>query len=298
MKNLFALILLLIFLSACTNAGSEKNNDTVGIGEVSISADESLQPVVSALEAAFEMNNSAAKLNLIYRPEQESINLMLQDSARVAVVTRELNSEEKKIFEHEKLTYRSLKVGVDAVALITNASNNDTLITFNKLRNLFLGIDKSKNVVVDNSNSSNLSCVMEKLGLTDLTKLKIAAVKGNKDVIDYIKTHNNTIGIIGVNWISDGEDPASMGFLKSIKVMSVSDKDSPKADEYYLPFEYNLYLKNYPLSRNIYMITKEARQGLGTGFINFTAHEKGQLVIQKTGILPATQPLRLYKVQN
>lgn len=298
MKNLFNLILVFIFLSACTNTGSEKNSDTVGIGEVSISADESLQPVVSALEAAFEMNNRAAKLNLIYRPEQESINLMLQDSARVAVVTRELNAQEKKIFEHEKLTYRSLKVGVDAVALITNTNNNDTLITFNELRNLFLGKDKSKNVVVDNSNSSNLSCVMEKLGLNDLSKLKIAAVKGNKDVIDYIKTHSNSIGIIGVNWISDGEDPASMGFLKSIKVMSISDKDNPKADEYYLPFEYNLYLKNYPLSRNIYMITKEARQGLGTGFINFTAHEKGQLVIQKTGILPATQPLRLYKVQN
>jgi phosphate transport system substrate-binding protein len=289
---------LLALTFSCSTPGSEKNTDTVGIGEVSITADESLEPVVSALERAFEMNNSAAKLNLIYRPELESINLMLQDSARVAVVTRELTEQEKKVFEHEKLTYRSLKVGVDAVALITNVQNKDTLITFKKLKNLFTGADKSKNIVVDNSNSSNLSCVMNKLGLTDMTKLNIAAVKGNKEVIEYVKTHINTIGIIGVNWISDGEDPASMGFLKSINVMSIAEKENPTIDEYYLPFEYNLYLKNYPLARNIYMITKEARQGLGTGFINFTAHEKGQLVIQKTGILPATQPLRLYKVQN
>jgi phosphate transport system substrate-binding protein len=298
MKSLKIYLLILILNIACTTPGTEENTDTVGIGEVSIAADESLQPVVSALERAFEMNTSSAKLNLIYKPEQETINLMLQDSARVAIVTRELTKEEKKIFEFKKLTYRSLKVGVDAVALITNKSNSDTLITLKRLKNLFLGIDKSKNIVVDNSNSSNLASVMEKVGLTDVAKLNISAVKGNKDVIEYVKTHTNTIGVIGVNWISDGDDPASMGFLKSINVMAVAEKENPTKEEYYLPFEYNLYLKNYPLSRNIYMITKEARQGLGTGFINFTAQKIGQLVIQKTGILPATQPLRLYKVQD
>ena len=290
--------LLGLFLFSCSQRGKDQSSDTVGMGEISISADESLQPVVSALKIAFEGNNSAAKINVIYKPEQESINLMLLDSARVAVVTRELNALEKKVFEQQKLKYRSLKVGVDAVALITNKSDNDTLITFNKIKNILLGIDKSKTIVVDDANSSNLACVMEKLGLNDLNKLSVYSGKSNKGVIDYVKSHKGSIGIIGVNWISDGDDPASMGFYKTINVMSVSEKVNPTKEEYYSPFEYNLNLQTYPLSRNIYMITKEARQGLGTGFINFTSHEKGQLVIQKTGILPATQPLRLYKVQN
>ncbi|MES2797521.1 MAG: substrate-binding domain-containing protein [Bacteroidota bacterium] len=285
-------------LTACSISGTEKNTDTVAIGAISIAADESLQPMVDALEGAFEGINRAAKIDVIYKPEQESINLMLLDSARVAIVSRELNAREKQVFTDQKLKYRSLKVGIDAVALISNKENSDTLITLQELKDLFVGKDKSRTIVLDNANSSNLTCVMAKLGLTDISKLNVSAVSGNKEVIEYIKMHKTAIGIIGVNWISDGEDPASMGFLKSINVLGVAEKLNPTKDEYYLPFEYNLYLKNYPLIRDIYMITKEARQGLGTGFINFTSHEKGQLIIQKTGILPATQPLRLYKVQN
>ena len=298
MKKAAALIFSLVLIWGCSQSTNQANTDTVGIGNISISADASLQPVVSALVGAFEGNNSAAKINEIYRPEQESINLMLLDSTRVAIVTRELNPQEKKVFEQQKIKYRSLKVGVDAVALITNKENSDTLITFKRLKDIFTGKDKSKTLVVDDANSSNLSCILDRLKLSDPTKLNVYSGKSNPGVIEYVKNNKNAIGIIGVNWISDGEDPASMGFLKSINIVSVSEKENPSKDEYYLPFEYNLYLKNYPLSRNIYMITKEARQGLGTGFINFTSHEKGQLVIQKTGILPATQPLRLYKVQN
>jgi phosphate transport system substrate-binding protein len=298
MQKLVVLFSFTLIFFGCTNAGTDKNTDTVGIGEISISADESLQPVVSALEGAFENRRSAAKINVIYKPEQESINLLLLDSARVAVVTRELNASEKKVFEQQKLKYRSLKVGVDAVALITNKSSSDTLITFNQLKNMFSGKDKSKILVVDDANSSNLVCVMDRLGLKDVTKLNVFSGQSNKGVIEYVKANRNAIGLIGVNWISDGDDPASMGFYSDINVMSVSAIENPKKEEYYLPFEYNLYLERYPFRRNIYMITKEARQGLGTGFINFSADDIGQLVIQKTGILPATQPLRLYKVQN
>lgn len=291
------IVILAVVLFGCT-AETKKQTDTVAIGEISISADESLQPVVSALKGTFEGINRAAKINVIYKPEQESINLLLLDSARVAVITRDLSEKEQTTFREQKLKYRSLKVGIDAVALITNKKNNDTLITLPGLKELILGQKTNKQIVIDNANSSNLNAVLAKLKITDFTKLHVTIANSNKGVIEYVKNNPNSIGLIGVNWISDGDDPASMGFLKTINIMGVAENNNAKSSEYYLPFEYNLYLKNYPLMRNIYMITKEARQGLGTGFINFSSHEKGQLIIQKTGILPATQPLRLYKVQN
>ncbi len=285
-------------LWACQNNSQSNTSDTVAMGHVAIAADESLRPMVESLEGVFESINTAAEIDFIYKPEQESINLMLRDSARVAIVTRELTAQEKKVFEAEKIRYRSLKVAVDAVALIVGNNVKDTLITFNQIKKILSGADKSRKIIVDNANSSNLSCLINKLGFTDVSKLNIYALNGNKEVVEYVQKNSNAIGLIGVNWISDGDDPASMGFLRSINVMSVSEKDNPGKDEYYKPFEYNLYLNNYPIARNVLMITKEARQGLGTGFINFASHEKGQLIIQKTGILPATQPLRLYTVKH
>lgn len=291
------ILFVAIIMLACGN-NKEKPLDTVGIGEITVTADESLEPVGQALADAFHMVTPAAKVNMKFTNELDAIYKMLQDSARVCIVTRELTSQEKKVLEKEKLKYRSLKVGLDAVALICKKGNNDTLITLTKLKKLFLGTDKSRTVVVDAANSSNLTCTMQKLGLTDYTKLNITAAGSNKAVIDYVNKNPNAIGLIGVNWISDGEDAASMGFLKSLNVMSVAEIETPSKGDYYLPFEYNLYLKNYPLRRDIILLTKEARSGLGTGFINYCSSQKGQLVIQKMGILPVTQPLRLYKVKE
>lgn len=299
MNKILILCACLITVFSCDNKSHQtEGNDTVGMGNVNITADESLKPVVDALEATFEKLNTAANVNIKYAPEQLTINQMLQDSARVAIVTRELTDQEKQVFVDQKIKYRSLKVGIDGVALIVGNNVKDTLITTTKLKQIMSGIEQGRTIVADNANSSNMTCILSKLDIKNLNNVKIYALNGNKEVIDYVQKNPKAIGIIGVNWISDGDDPASMGFLKSINVMSVSDKANPKPYEYYKPFEYNLYLKNYPFMRNIYMITKEARQGLGTGFINFTASERGQLIIQKTGILPATQPLRLYRVQN
>jgi phosphate transport system substrate-binding protein len=294
-------LLFLLALASCSRPGQEKNTDTVGIGNITIGSDESLEPVVNALKNAFEGLNPEGKIKVLYQPEQLAINNMLLDCTRVAVVTRELTKQERKIYEDAKIDYKSYKVAVDAVAFIVNKADKDTLITERELKNLFNGKDKSKTIVVDNANSSNLAFMMNKFGITDPKKLgvSVSAVNNNKEVIEFVKKNKNAIGVIGVNWISDGDDPASMGFYKSINVLAVSVKDNPKSiDDYYLPFEYNLYLKTYPYRRVVYMITKEARYGLGTGFMNFTKGEKGQLVIQKQGILPAAMPIRLYKVQN
>lgn len=298
LKVITSLFLGLLFFTNCGGGDKAKQQDTVGIGEITVTADESLEPVGNALADAFMMITPAAKINMKFTNELDAVYKMLNDSARVCMITRELNAQEKKIFDREKRRYRSFKVGLDAVALICKKSNNDTLITLTKLKKLFLGQDKSRQIVVDAANSSNLTCVMQKLGITDYSKLNISAAGSNKAVIDHVNKNPNAIGLIGVNWISDGEDPASMGFLKTLNVLSVAEVENPTKDEYYLPFEYNLYLKNYPLRRDIILITKEARRGLGTGFINYVNGQKGQLVIQKMGILPVTQPLRLYKVQE
>ena len=68
----------------------------------------------------------------------QSINLLLLDSSRLAVITRELSEKEQTTFREQKIKYRSLKVGIDAVALITNKKNKDTLITLPNLKELLL----------------------------------------------------------------------------------------------------------------------------------------------------------------
>jgi phosphate transport system substrate-binding protein len=57
-------------------------------------------------------------------------------------------------------------------------------------------------------------------------------------------------------------------------------------------------LQNYPLRRDIYIISREARTGLGSGFASFVAGQKGQLIFQKSGLMPANVQARIVTTQK
>ena len=87
--------------------------------------------------------------------------------------------------------------------------------------------------------------------------------------------------------------------MRKIKVVAVSAKSNPSSSEdYYQPFQGYLAQGTYPLRRNLYIISREARAGLGTGFASFVASDKGQRIFLKSGLLPATMPIRLVSVKE
>ena len=314
MKYLSYVGIALILASGLLACGdSEKPVDTVSTGDIVIAADQSLQPLIEAEEMAFEASRKYAKINPAYVTQLKAIEMLLNDSARVAVVTREFNAQERKVLAEQKFQYRSVKIAIDAVALITNEANSDTLISTNQLRDVLTGkrtqwsqIGRSANkrtgdrkitVVFESTNSSNLSYLLDTLEIDDRSQAPIFAVKSNEEVIAFVKKNPNAMGVIGLNWISDSDDPKTPRFMDGIHVMGVARRPEPEPEDYYQPFQYNLALNRYPLSRNVLMITKEARRGLGTGFINYVASDRGQRIILKAGLLPATQIIRLVNVR-
>lgn len=293
-KFLF-LVSLVVGLTSCGGSQKEGPKDGPATGSISIGVDESFQPLVNAEKAAFEENYHFAKLNLVFKPENESIADLLNDKVRSVVVSRELTDSEKEIFAREKITYRSFKFAADGIALIVNKANSDTLITLDQLKSLLNGSSKkasSLELVVDKANSSNIKFLVDRFGLGN-SGLAVAAAGSNKAVVEYVQSHKNAVGIIGSNWISDGDNPTSLGFIRSVHVMSVSENGK----DYFQPFGYNLALKKYPLRREIKMILKESHSGLGTGFVNYVCGDMGQLIVLKAGLIPLTRPITIRQYQ-
>ena len=313
MRNYFILGLLSLGLSSCFLFSSkEAPKDGPAQGEIAIAVDESFQPLVQAEKTAFENNYHFAKLNIRYTPENEAVADLLNEKVRSIVVSRELTTKEKEIFTREKISYRSFRFAADGVALLTNQANQDTLITLPALKGLLdgsfsdwnsIGAKKMKGdvvLVVDKANSSNIKFLIDRLGIPATKSLRVFAAGSNPKVIEYVKQHPNAIGIIGSNWISDGDNPTSLGFIRSVHVMSVAEKDGLDKSKYLQPFGYNLALKTYPLRREIKMILKESHLGLGTGFVNYVCGEMGQLIVLKSGLIQLTRPItiRTYQINQ
>lgn len=285
-------------MSGCSKTSSKERDNPVQ-GTITIAADESFKPLVYALTQAYQGIYPRAHFNVVYEPEQKAILELLKDSVRMVFTTRPLSENEVSMVKQQEGIQKSHHIALDGLALVVNGNNQDSLITMDEVKSIVEGkiTDWSQlkgssqtgpiTLVFDNANSSNLNFVMSKFNLKSIQKLRITSAGSNKNVIDEIKKNPLSLGFIGVNWISDGHDALAVELSKGIRVLGVSKSSNPASvKEYYQPFQNGLELKNYPLSRDVYIIIREGYAGLGSGMINYIARDVGGLIIQKMGLIP------------
>jgi hypothetical protein len=83
-----------------------------------------------------------------------------------------------------------------------------------------------------------------------------------------------------------------------VKVLGVSRHRPAMSFNSFKPWQAYLALKEYPLIRDVYVILTDPRQGLASGFTGFLTSDRGQRIILKAGIVPATQPVRIVNVKE
>jgi phosphate transport system substrate-binding protein len=66
--------------------------------------------------------------------------------------------------------------------------------------------------------------------------------------------------------------------------------------KYFQPYAGFIYTKEYPLTRDIWIINKGRKSGLNTGFVLFMISETGQTIVQKSSLVPANAPVRLIQM--
>lgn len=315
------LLVVLISITSC-NEVKPYRTDTPTSGVAEIVADECFAPIVQEQVDVFEGLNREATIIPTYTNERQAFNLFMADSIRVIIAARELTANEEQIIKDRRQTLRSQQYATDAVALIINKENPDSLITVSDIKKIMTGQIRSWKelnpnsklgdivVTFDTPNSSTVRyisdsiCRGESLGdnlraaTVDSAKtIDLADRTPNQLVIDYVASTPNALGIIGVNWISNPSDSTKLSFINNIRVMSVSKAEVATAKNSYKPFAAYIKLQEYPLSRNLYIMITDVRGGLPSGFVNFAAGEKGQRVILKSGLLPAYALTRVVSVK-
>ncbi|TLV00178.1 substrate-binding domain-containing protein [Dyadobacter luticola] len=278
---------------------SNKNLDNPRQGTITIASDESFKPLVNALTNAYEGIYPNAHFKIDYKPEQEAIRQLLNDSARIIFSTRQLNEKELEIIKRQKGSQKFQHIATDGLALVTTKANSDSLVTMAEIQGIFEGKIKDWSqlkggnqkglitLVFDNANASNLNFVLHKFNITNIQGLRIISAGSNEKVIEDVRKDPLHLGFIGVNWISDGHSLASEELSQGINVLGVSKKMNPDSlTDYIQPFQGGLEFKRYPLYRDVYILSREGYSGLGGGLMTYIARDVGGLIIQKMGLLP------------
>lgn len=301
--------LMVAVLVTCKNQGTAVIRETPTSGNIMIEADDSFKPILEAEIDTFTSFYKDAHITPVYKTEKDLIADFLNDSVKVIVTSWVPTEEQKQLLLASQVVVRTTAVAFDALAIVLNRSNADSLLTYDNVQDIFNGkitdwnqINKSSglgkiNIIFDNDRSGNIRYFRERFNLPVQLPSNYFAVNNNPEVIDYVSKSPGAFGIVSVNWISDREDSLSISFVKKVKVAGVS-LQYLDPNSFYLPVQGSIYDKSYPFVRDVNMVSRESFSGLGSGFISWVAGEKGQRIILKSGLVPATMPIRLIQVRN
>ena len=305
----FAYALLLLMMASCSGGSTKGIQETPTSGNIRVFADESFQPLVEAEVYTFTHLYHNAAIKPVYKPEVDIINDFMKDSVKVIVTSKKLTDDQIKWLRDTLIIARTITFAHDAIAFVTNRENYDTLVKYETIKDIFTGdvtnwkkIDpRSKlgdiSVIFDNTKSGNIRYFKEKFELKDKLPSNFFAVNNNKEVIDFVSKNKDALGIISVNWISDKNDSIMRSFIRRVNVLAVSQPFFTD-ESYYRPLQGSIYDKSYPFVRDVYLISRETFKGLGSGFIQWTCAEQGQRIVLKSGLVPATMPIRLIQVRK
>ena len=308
-KMRYPIIGLMFLLFSCTGGNKPTDTETPTRGDIRISADESIQPLIETEVNTFVHLYTSAKITPQFKPEYDIVNDFMNDSVKVIVTSKKLSDYQVQYLRDNQIIARTTTFAYDALALVTNRKNIDTLLKYNEIKNIFSGKTRSWKelnpdsklgdirVIFDNNKSGNVRYFKELFEIKDSLPENFYAVNNNPEVVEFVSRNPDALGIISVNWISDKDDSLSTSFTNKVNVIAVSQQYITDGS-YYRPHQGFIYDKSYPFVREIYIISRETFAGLGSGFKNWACAEQGQRIVLKSGLVPATMPIRLVQIKH
>lgn len=268
-------------------------------GTIQVSADESFKPVIDEMVQVYESNHSGTRIIVHYKPEAECLGDMLTDSIRMIISTRTYNPDEKSLMvDSMKVSPSGMVVARDGIAVIVHPDSPDSLFTMKDIRDILTGrFTKNLIPVFDGLKAtSTVRFIIDSVIRGDSLTSRAMAARSSEAVLDYVANTPNAVGFVGVSWIGNPEDSSQLSFLKKIRVANLESTDIPGA--FVKAYQANIYIKRYPMVRDLVYILKENYKGLGNGFANFMSGEIGQLIFKRAYLAPAQKnfgirPVRL-----
>jgi phosphate transport system substrate-binding protein len=274
--------------------------DTADRGKIFVSADESFKPIIDELVKVYESNHPGTTIAVQYKAEAECLKDFATDSIRLIIATRGFSEEERMFMvDSMKISPKKMVVARDAIAVIVHPQAPDSLFTMQEIRDILTGkFNKTLIPVFDGTQAtSTVRFIVDSVLRTGSLTPKTLAAKSSEGVIDYVNTHLEAVGFIGVSWIGNRDDPQQVSFLTKVRLAHLQSRGD--SEIYIVPTQANIYYSQYPMVRDLVYILKERHEnGLGDSFADFMSGEIGQLIFKRAYLMPAQQkfyfrPVRL-----
>lgn len=296
-KNSFLIfgIMFLLFLQSCrTNEGTKENT-------IVIKGSDTMVNLTQRWVEEYIKIHPEISLQITGGGSGIGITALLNGTADIANMSRDLKSNELKRGEVTHIEPFQYKVALDGIAVIVNPKNKIDSLTIEQIKGIYS--DKIKNwkevggenleiVKYGRENSSGTYEYFKErvLGKNEKGKsidfaVSTQVLQGTAALGEAIANDIKGIGYGGVGYFAQRKD---------LKIIYLKDNPAHKAVSPVANGEVNYKVIRdgvYPLSRYLYCYTNHQPKNSVKDFINFMLSENGQMIVKEMEYIPLNEKL-------
>ncbi len=269
--------------------GPEEDSQTSGRIKV-VCAPEALR-LIAREKAAFEALYPQARIMLRIGTSREAVRALFAAECDLAVITRELDVEERAAAVRGRLELDGYRFARDAVVAVVNPGNGVENVSVEDMRKIYEGTHQRWSElggraepiepVVQPMESDITQFMLQQVMSGAPIQARVYTEASDSAVVARVSGNPRAVGYISMAWAGRG--------AKTLRMASVTGLP------YLMPDPEAVYQGTYPLTRfdNCYVRSTGAR--LANGFITFVTSRDGQALVHDYGLVPTSVPVRFVR---
>jgi len=282
----------LVWLCGCSpQSATESVEDSITSGRITVVCAPEAFDLVVRMSDAFEALYPKAEIEVTRGSSRDAVGALFGARCDLAVITRELEQEEREAAVRGGLDVDGYRFARDAVRVIANRSNPIRNVAIDDLRGILRGDVRTWQVL--GGSDVRPVPVLQTLD-SDVTRFWMHAVMGNEPVnVEVIMAQSDSAVVEAVR-----RDPRAFGYLSSAVApegVTVLRLATLRGLPYFAPDQEAVHRGEYPLTRFDTMYVRPDAPPLTGGFITYVTSIDGQRMVMDAGLVPTAVPVRFVR---
>ncbi len=278
----------LLALSGCAPHGPQQVEDTETSGRITVVSVPEVAGLVGREIQAFKGLYPRAAFGLKVASSRDAVRALLSQQADLAVLSRELEPEERSVMVKGGMELEGYRFARDAVCVVVHPGNPVEHIALDDLRRVYQGLATDWDdlgghagriePVVQAPESDIMATFVQRVLGGEQPSAPAWRAASDSAVVAHVRAVPGAVGFVSMAWDGHG--------AKTLQVSALTGLP------YQLPDAERVYKGEYPVTRscNLYVRSRGAR--LANGLVTFISALDGQRIVHEAGLVPTAVPVR------
>jgi phosphate transport system substrate-binding protein len=279
-------------LTGCSPPASRHSDaKDVTAGRITLVCASDALRAIERCRDAFERLYPEAHIEVRAATSREAVAALFGARADGAVITRELVPEERRAAVQGRLEIEGYRFARDAAVLVVHPGNPVANVTLDQIRSIYKGEVESWSAlggrperivpVVEPPGSDLAEFFAEEALDGEPIRARSVTAASDSEVVAQVARRPGAIGTVSLGGVEPGVKTLKLAALRGL--------------QYYGPDAESVYNGRYPVTRFYSLYVRSRGAALANGFVTFVTSRDGQALVQQTGLVPTSVPVRFVR---